>query len=272
MKEVSLKEMKELLLEEMKYIDYFCQKNNLNYFLIGGSLLGAVRHQGFIPWDDDIDIGMLRGDYNKFLEVFSKEKGRYKLVNSETMKGYYLPFAKIIDTKTSLFEEVKDGIELGIGIDIFPFDNCPAGNYKKACKFANNLRLRIFRNILIVKSLILSKKRKLLKNLIIMLVQIFFKWISRKYLIKKINLIAIQYLEQNDTKYVAELLYMPYGNNEIYKKEWVSKTMRLPFEEYEFNVPIEYQKFLKKTFGDYMKLPPVAEQISHHDFKCWLKE
>lgn len=268
-KELSIDEIKTLLIEELKYIDYICQKYNINYFLIGGSLLGAVRHKGFIPWDDDIDIGMLRKDYNKFVKILKKCKGRYQLVDIDTMKGYYLPFAKLIDNHTILIEDVKDSVELGIAIDIFPFDNCPVGDYEKACKFSK--KLNIYRNLLSLKCISKDKKRGFLKNFLILSIQFIFSWISREALIKKINLIASKYLNEDNSEYVAELCYMPYGNREIYKKIWIEKTIRMKFEQYDFKVPVYYHEFLKNTFGDYMKLPPLDKQISHHDFKCWWK-
>lgn len=269
-KEILLEEMKSILLEEMEYLDIFCQKNNINYFLIGGSLLGAVRHKGFIPWDDDIDVGMLRKDYEKFINSFNKnETNRYKVINIDTSKEYYLPFSKIIDTRTILFEEVNSNISLGISIDIFPYDNCPNDDYQEACNFANSLK--IYRNILSIKSLAIRKERSILKNIFIKLAQIFFSCVSKKYLIKKINSIISQYSNNDNSKYVAELSYMPYGNREIYEKIWLEKTIKLPFEQYKFSVPIAYHKFLEKTFGDYMKLPPLEKQVSHHNFKCWWK-
>lgn len=263
--ELGLNEIKNILLEEMDYIDKFCKKNDISYFLIGGSLLGAVRHKGFIPWDDDIDIGMLREDYNKFLRLFNDPRNIYKKVDVNNTKGYYLPFAKVIDTRTIMIEEVKNSIELGVGIDIFPFDNLKYGKKKIFSQ------IEIYRKILIIKNLSIRKERKFIKNIIVRLFQTFFAIISKERLIKKIDMLAKEYCREKGSKYVGELVYMPYGKREIYEREWVEQTIKLEFENYEFNVPKNYDKFLKKTFLEYMELPPKEKQITHHNFKCYRK-
>ena len=104
MHELTLEELKKTELDIAIYIDTFCRKNNIEYSLIGGSLLGAVRHKGFIPWDDDIDLNMTRDNYEHFIELFSKENGRYRLVTYKTNPQYKYLFAKVVDTQTHLIE------------------------------------------------------------------------------------------------------------------------------------------------------------------------
>ena len=121
-KELSLEEKKKILVSILSEVHNFCDENNLKYFLPGGTLIGAVRHKGFIPWDDDIDIYMPRNDYEKFLCEFNKESERYQVISLKT-DGYYLPFGKVIDTKTVLIENVDSDYKMGIYLDIFPLDN-----------------------------------------------------------------------------------------------------------------------------------------------------
>ena len=125
MKEISFEESKKLELDILLAVADFCNKNNLTYFLAYGTLIGAIRHKGFIPWDDDIDIQMPREDYNKFIETFSHE--RYKTIAPGTPLSKH-SFVKVIDTETVKIEahkKYKKGF-LGVDIDIFPLDGTPS--------------------------------------------------------------------------------------------------------------------------------------------------
>ena len=117
-------------LEILEKIDEICKKNNINYFLIGGTLLGDVRHKGFIPWDDDIDIGMLREDYEKFINVCLKNGALgkdYYLHCNESDDDYFIPFIKVKKNNTTFAEKNIENINThkGIFLDIFPYDNVP---------------------------------------------------------------------------------------------------------------------------------------------------
>ena len=125
LRKVQLTELK--ILEK---IDEICKKNNINYFLIGGTLLGAVRHKGFIPWDDDIDVGMLREDYEKFINVCLKNGALgkdYYLHCNESDNDYFIPFIKVKKNNTTFAEKNIENINThkGIFLDIFPYDNVP---------------------------------------------------------------------------------------------------------------------------------------------------
>ena len=122
-KYLSMDEIKSVELEILKYVHEFCEKNDIKYFINYGTLIGAVRHKGFIPWDDDIDICMFRKDYEKFIELFSKDEGKYKILSLESSDKYYNNFIKVIDSKTKIEDERNyKTYDSGIFIDIFPMD------------------------------------------------------------------------------------------------------------------------------------------------------
>ena len=117
-------EIKEILLKMLGWFHNFCEENNLRYFAVGGTLLGAVRHKGFIPWDDDVDVGMPRADFEKLEKLIgNKENGRYYFETpSSDRKGYYYAYGKLFDTTTTLVENLRDKLPMGVYIDVFPFD------------------------------------------------------------------------------------------------------------------------------------------------------
>ena len=110
---------------ELKETEDFCRENNINYWLDSGTLLGAIRHGGYIPWDDDIDIGMLRPDYDRFLAMFNKFNKQYQVFSVENDINFPYPFGKVLDTHTVLYEPNEQGVKLSINIDIFVYDNAP---------------------------------------------------------------------------------------------------------------------------------------------------
>ena len=123
-KELSVEEVKERELELLKTLHEFCDKNGLRYYLAYGSLIGAIRHKGFIPWDDDIDVLMPYEDYCKLIQLFNGNSGsQYQLISREINKEYYLPYGKLVDTGTVMKEELNVSLEIGIYLDIFPFYN-----------------------------------------------------------------------------------------------------------------------------------------------------
>ena len=123
MKEIEIEELKRIQIGILKHLDAFCKENNLTYFMCGGTLLGAVRHKGFIPWDDDIDIMMKREDYDKLIALYPKnDNSNFKLFSYELDKSFPYPFAKMDDCRTIFEEEINDSYKIGVNIDIFPID------------------------------------------------------------------------------------------------------------------------------------------------------
>lgn len=126
MKEINTEDLKRIQIQILLHIDVFCTKHELRYFISGGTLIGAIRHKGFIPWDDDIDIMMLREDYEKFIVLYSQEdKSPYHLYSHNQLHSYPYPFAKMDDSRTILKEDINEAMVFGVNIDIFPIDIAP---------------------------------------------------------------------------------------------------------------------------------------------------
>ena len=125
MRKVELEELKQTQLEILDVVAKFCEENQIKYWLDSGTLLGAIRHKGYIPWDDDIDVGMLRPDYDKFIKLFNEKNTRYKFHCLENDLTFMLAFGKVFDTGSLLYDSAGQILKLAINIDIFPYDNAP---------------------------------------------------------------------------------------------------------------------------------------------------
>lgn len=259
-----LSEIKTYLIDMLTLIDEWCSKNNVSYFLMYGTLLGAVRHKGFIPWDDDVDIAMPRKDYEKFLREFKSKDGRYKVVDVSNTDGYYLQFAKVVDTTTFLKERMCHTIDIGVYIDIFPVDYL-GNDILQAKKLIS--KLKPYRNILSAKLLPSHKKRSNWRNILAKIVALIP--ISLKGLITRIDSLSREFEFQTTSQYVGIICFNIYSKKEIMPFTWFQNIVKIEFEGHLFNVPKEYDKILTHFYGDYMKLPPVEERNTHHDYEVY---
>ncbi len=257
--------LKKLKNEQLKLLEYFvsfCDQYNLNYVLIGGTLLGAVRHKGYIPWDDDIDIAMPRKDYEMFLKLF-KETNDIILDYSVTNSKYWLPFAKIRNNKTEYIENLQENYNgpKGIWIDIFPLDDV-----KKEKGVLEYMQFRLVRflrhaisykvNIRISESHLYSK---ILATLFSFLPYRFLVWLNNK--IMTLN-------DNKNLKYCA-MFGSTYGYKaQIFLKEKILPVKKMIFEGKIYSVPNDSDYILTKTYGsDYMKLPPKEKRVTHNPIK-----
>lgn len=265
MKEIDFNELRDLQLEILNKVDTFCRENNINYFLTAGTLIGAVRHKGYIPWDDDIDIMMLRDDYEKFLKTFNGKVDNLVVAAPELDWNYYAPYANIYDDRTLLDEgdNGHHGLDLGVKIDVFPFDEIPNNRFhyyiNRRLVFLLNRTLRLKRDLG-------DRSRFSLRDKLAASVFYAFSYANVQKIIHRIA--TCKRGKNTDDVFLACF--------DIVKpmrapKKWFSETIYLPFEQYKFPVPIEYDSYLKVRYGDYMKLPPKDQQIPHHGFKVYWK-
>lgn len=260
MEEAVLKKVQPVLLEMLKEIDRVCRENGISYFLYRGTFLGAVRHQGFIPWDDDLDVAMLREDYEKFCRVApQKLNPRYTFQNWHTDPRYAHPFGKLRKRNT-LYVEAKSGkplAENGFYVDVYPLDAAPEDYRPLARKLMHLYRLKL------VKSGYTPWQEG-----------------TRTIWKKRVGYLAYQLAaafltqEQLIEKYEALVRAVPLGTR-VYEQSalprdylfdigWCRQLKDYPFEDGFFPGPAEYDSFLTNLYGDYMQLPPEGQRENRH--------
>lgn len=269
MKKLNVEEYKNLLKELLIKFHKLCQENNLKYSLAYGTLLGAVRHKGYIPWDDDIDVMMPREDYNKLLSIKkSIETNDYYLLDCND-KRYNLLFAKFVDKNTFLKFENEDRYndDIGLFIDIFPIDYL--GNTEdEVVKLYNKTKIK---KLLLIsaqwKRFFKNKLYGFKRNIIRFLFFVLSRFVSSKKLVIKIE----QQIPKNKTNY-AGCLSAVSTSKPIYKSEIFSEYIELEFEKYKFSCIKNFDAFLTIRYGNYMELPPVEKRFGHHFFDVYLKD
>ncbi len=268
MKKLDENAVKNIELDMLKNFDLFCKKNHLTYFLCGGTLLGAIRHKGFIPWDDDIDIAMDRKEYNKMIELLKKEKiGENLILKCLEYGNSEYPFAKLVNDKTYISEKyLKTKENTNIWLDIFPIDIVPDSN-KNLHKICD--KLEAYRRLLGISHSNPTVGKTKGHTIVKFLLYPFLKLYGSVRLAKKIQKIAIKYSVDN-SNYKMDLVW-GYGVRERLKKEVFSSTTEVEFEGERFPAPIKWDEYLKSIYGDYMTLPPLEERETH-SFEAWINE
>ena len=252
MKKEDLDKAKKIELEVMDYLDKICKKYDIKYYLFWGTLLGAIRHKGFIPWDDDIDVAMMPDDYNKFLEVMKNENSdKYYLQNIENTKYCNFTFSKIRKYKTTMVEEELNYLPFGKGInvDIFPLYKYPKN---KLGQMRFNYRFRLA-NLLLNRDVKLGGIKGKLIHCFLHLIP---RSLNNKIIIRKLNKL-LKYNKDFDEYYIRQ--------GKLFKKEWFSEDITLPFEDKKYKAPSGYDGILTRLYGDYMTPPPKDKRYGHGD-------
>ena len=241
-RKVTDEESKQIRLDILREVDVFCRNNHLTYFLAYGTLLGAIRHKGYIPWDDDMDIMMPRKDLEIFKKMFDSDK--YKFLDIDTESGYEFPFPRISYNNT--FD--KRGLTAkyyGVNIDVYPIDGLPEDDNKIRLFFAK------YKSLLKQRRFWMRVRRKIIKCLPLKTIP-FIKFLTKR---------CIDWTKTYDMNNSSKVMV---SDCRVFNKKLFDGIVEVSFEGYSFYAPIGYDEFLKTSYGDYMQLPPEDQRHPYH--------
>lgn len=251
-----LNKLKEIEMNLFREFIRICDKHQLKWFVLGGTCLGAVRHQGFIPWDDDIDVGMPRDQYDKFLVIAPKElPSSYFVQSIISDKDFPANFAKLRDSNTTFIEASMSSFNInhGVYIDIFPLDG-----YKKSkwFDFKNAIysrRIGYSFNIECKNECFIDKVKQ---HIIKMLLPSLSKTVRKRD-------VLFRQFDYYSSGLVANFCGA-WGRKEIVSRRYFGEGVKGIFEGIDVNLPTDYDSYLSSLYGDYMVLPPEEKRVAHH--------
>lgn len=250
----------------VKEVVRICDKHDLKYYMLGGTMLGAIRHKGFIPWDDDIDLGMPRDDYEKFLELAPQELPEYlKVVNYRNDPNYMYYITRVLDTDTKVIEERigNDNKYTNASIDIFPIDGTPNNALARKIYFFRVLYHRALMSLCYKDSIDRKRKRSKKEKLLL--------WIMERIPVEKLTTPYKQKCKIDKllrkqpvkgAKYIGNIMGA-YRTREIVPAEYYGEGAMYPFEDIQLRGLSMYHEYLSYTYGDYMQLPPEESRKTH---------
>lgn len=257
-----IKELRSLQMDLLNEVHTFCQKNNITYFLSSGTLIGAVRHKGYIPWDDDIDLYMPRRSYEQFVRQYKASSPRFQLLEPRLTKHYFYTFAKLADTRTHMVETWYQNFPIGVNIDIFPLDYVTDNSTLRCFQF--KLKKNLFR-IYIDKQVPLLRDRhpfgifkRFVCKLLPLPVPLLNLWMRN-----------IAYRHKPSAT-VCNMTEMGPSIKGCFSAEAVQGTVDIEFEGPLYKTMSGYAEYLTHTYGDYMTLPPVSQRQTHQ-FEAYYK-
>lgn len=263
-RQLNEEEIKDIELGVMDYIHNLCQKENINYSLAYGTLLGAVRHKGYIPWDDDVDISLKRKEYNKLYQAVLRDNDPiYKVVSWENDSRYPYPFYRVYDART-VYENnyIENDIDLGICVDVFPFDYYADVNKEMA-------KLDTYRRLSVYTLYGIHSKNAGLKNIIRYLLVLVFRLTRVRTWNKKMNDLSMQAKDNDSIDYLMENK----KTSTKFEKTLLDKVIDSSFEDRIYKIPEASHQILSAIYGDdFMEIPPVEKRVKHDDFVAYIKE
>ena len=259
MRELTHEDVQKVSLDILKHVHGFCVANGIRYTLAYGTLLGAVRHQGFIPWDDDVDIMMPRPDYDKFCAIYKQDGYRLLAPNNHSI----FPFARVCDVTKTITDDSFwpwTDVEHGVSIDVFPIDGAEddIDKLKKRLKKANLIRQKLIYYRLSQSSI--KMKWGLSRIIKIVFAKLFFSWKNPQ----REALAILDELKYEDCNYVTNLSSPDEYDIEHFLKSMFEDYCLLKFEDAEFYSVLDHDKMLSDYYGDYMQLPPKEKQVPRH--------
>lgn len=274
MQTMTLQEIKDCSVGVLDFIGKVCCEYNLTYYLCGGTLLGAIRHNGFIPWDDDIDIMMPRGDYDRLFKVWPRNS-RYAILNYKTVDRFPYAYGKAIDLDTVKVEPIKvNTAQIGVDVDIFPIDGLPSDDNETIAYYKQiermQARLSFYLSTFGKGS---NCFRTIARNICLFVLRFSdYLGITSLYKVtKKFDKLAQRYLAK-DTGYCGITAISHYGIKEKNPIDYYKDVVHVTFEGKEYPAPIGYPEYLSKLYGkDYLQLPPQEMRQTHHHYVAYWK-
>ncbi len=246
-----------------------CKKNNLTYYCCGGTAIGAIRHQGMIPWDDDIDVFMPRKDFDRFVQIVnSSSSDDYELETPHINDKYPFYSAKFCNKHTTLLESKDVPCVYGLYIDIFPIDGAP-NDYEQARAMERRFTKTKYKleaistHISFVEYIMLLTKPKEWGRFVRKTIGFFFRSLYRKHLLQQLDAICYKHKYEDST--LVAVYCGSYGPKEVFPKAWLDGNISFQFEGLNVDLPIGYDDYLRQYYGNYMQLPPEEKRISHHN-------
>ena len=270
---LSAKETQTLLVDMLQDFADYCRKHNLRYYLVGGTLLGAIRHKGFIPWDDDIDVGMPRPDYERFLDLIQEEpvSADYQIISLRDGTSP-LPFAELVHKKTKVERPhlkymEEDQVVQHVFMDIFPQDGWPDDENEARAVFKKAAKLRFMNKMAKAR---IGGGTTWIRAIGKIPFALVAKLQGAYRINQKLDVFAKRY-DFDESKYVGAITYGIYGMGERCLREEVIDFAEVEFEGRTFWAPGCWDSYLAGVYGDYMTLPPEEKRISH-ELKVYLTE
>ena len=271
---MTIRETQQAALEILHTVAQICEEKNFRYYLVYGTLIGAVRHNGFIPWDDDVDIMMPRPDYDKLIDYLREHIGEYphlEVFNRETCQAYPYMITRISDDRYEIIMENEKPFGMGVFIDIYPYDGL-GNDQKEAVRFGmkgdrlSSLCYQATRDHFAIETTT-SFFRKCIK----MPVYLFCRLCGKERFQDELEKLA-RVKPYDESRFVGCVIWLSWGVKDMYLRKWFEGYTYMPFEGYRFRVPADYDKILRHTYGDYMQLPPEEDRVGHHYYKAYRKD
>lgn len=254
-----IQELRGIQMSILDAVHAFCVARGIKYFLSSGSLIGAVRHGGYIPWDDDLDIYMPRADYERFLVEYRDERGIYRAIDPKREPHYYYTFAKVVDTRTLMVEDETSGYEIGVYVDVFPVDYVTDDMAERARVFKRKRLLYKIRRCKLSATCCLKSRLA------------YWCYRSLPLSLKRLDaMIERLVVRREPTLTMCNMTEAGPGIGGCLPAEVMADWVDIKFEDRIYKTMVGYKRYLELTYGDYMTPPPEAERQTHH-FKAWWK-